>query len=337
MGKPNWFTNKYVQLAVFTLLCLAVGFFIGRAFKPVGITNIAKNTATLVSIREKGQLTNPLLECDQAEDLFTELKPFKGKLQSLIDEAKSQNQAEFVSVYFRDLNNGPWFGINERENFNPGSLLKVPVMMAYLKLWEADPGILRKQLTVTPEDFKLQNDFLLPKEEMLEIGKTYTVQDLISRMIIYSDNISTQILIKNIDSSLIEKLYTDFGIDLQQVYQGPPQVTVKGYAGYFRVLFNASYLGRDASELALEILSRSNFQDGLVAGVPQGTTIAHKYGEKVYGDNLFQLHDCGIVYYPKHPYLLCVMTRGQNVDKLAQVVRNISTTVYNDINAQLQQ
>jgi len=27
-----------------------------------------------------------------------------------------------------------------------------------------------------------------------------------------------------------------------------------------------------------------------------------------------QLHDCGIVYYPETPYLLCVMTKGWNFE-----------------------
>lgn len=41
-----------------------------------------------------------------------------------------------------------------------------------------------------------------------------------------------------------------------------------------------------------------------------------------------ELHDCGIIYYPERPYLLCVMTEGNDLNELAGVIQNISKTVY---------
>ena len=44
------------------------------------------------------------------------------------------------------------------------------------------------------------------------------------------------------------------------------------------------------------MLSTSDFSDGLVAGVPVGTVVSHKFGERHFvGDaDVEQLHDCGI-------------------------------------------
>jgi len=41
-----------------------------------------------------------------------------------------------------------------------------------------------------------------------------------------------------------------------------------------------------------------------------------------------QLHDCGIVYYPQRPYVICVMTKGRDLDVLKNVIKGISEIVY---------
>jgi hypothetical protein len=75
-------------------------------------------------------------------------------------------------------------------------------------------------------------------------------------------------------------------------------------------------------------LAKSTFTEGIVAGLPQGMTVAHKFGEAELPDGTLQLHDCGIVYKPNQPYLICVMTKGSNFDTLAGVISHISKTVY---------
>ena len=44
--------------------------------------------------------------------------------------------------------------------------------------------------------------------------------------------------------------------------------------------------------------------------------------------NIRQLHDCGIIYYPNNTYLLCIMTRGKDFKQLESVIAGISKTVY---------
>jgi len=113
-------------------------------------------------------------------------------------------------------------------------------------------------------------------------------------------------------------------------------MTPVGYGHIFRVLYNASYLNRRLSERALEYFAKSDFHDGLEAGVPPGTTIAHKFG--IYSipgrTQTAQLHDCGVVYYPGRPYFLCVMTEGRDADTLAAVIRQISREVFLAVDAQ---
>ncbi|MBU0598041.1 class A beta-lactamase-related serine hydrolase, partial [Patescibacteria group bacterium] len=238
-----------------------------------------------------------------------------------------------ISVYFRDLNNGPWFGINEKENFAPASLLKTPLMITYYKKEEANPGYLNNKLEFTPEIASIYGSN--PETALLTIGQSYTIDELINNMIIESDNNSFDTLIQNIDFNEIKQVHIDLGLTVPDQQTPDDFITVKEYASLFRVLFNASYLNRAMSEKALSLLSQATFDQGIAAGLPQGTTIANKFGIKTIAENQEkQLHDCGIIYYPNHPYLLCIMTRGNDLNELTRTIREISSAVYQQIDSQ---
>ncbi len=328
-----WTKNLKNKKGFVFILVFAAGFLIG--FFAVNIYNdILNNQLPNVpnETREGNaqySYINPLLECDTGSAISKELILFKDKLQSEIDQEIKNQKASFISVYFRDMNNGPWFGINEKEQFTPASLLKVPVMMAYLKESEANPDILNKKIKFTEP---LDGDTQYFKEDGLVMGATYTVNELIEKMIIDSDNNAANLLLLNLNSSKLDDVYKYLGINLPQ---DQIIITVKQYATFFRILFNASYLDQDDSEKALRLLDEAKFDNGLKAGLPDSIKVSHKFGERTSsatGDN--QLHDCGIVYYPNHPYLLCVMTRGNNFDVLASVIADISKFVYNKVDSQ---
>ena len=87
------------------------------------------------------------------------------------------------------------------------------------------------------------------------------------------------------------------------------------------------------SEKALQILASADFHKGIVAGVPAGTIVAHKFGERAFADNnIKQLHDCGIVYSPSGPYLVCIMTRGASFEVLEDVIAGVSAILYKNLN-----
>ena len=52
-----------------------------------------------------------------------------------------------ASVYLKAYNNNEWMTVNEEENYEPGSLFKVPILIAYLKMNEEHPGVLDKELS----------------------------------------------------------------------------------------------------------------------------------------------------------------------------------------------
>lgn len=319
-----------------TVFVVAVAFFVLGA-SAVMVWDVYTASKSTVGqgrqIREgQGILTNPLLECDVAAGTIDAPKArFEKALNSRVASIDGREGVTDVAVYYRDLNNGPAFGVNQNIPFFPASLLKVPLMMALYKHAESDPALLDTKITYLKSSDVVLAIPTIPPEKRLIDGKEYGVQDLLLRMIAYSDNSAMELLYPLIPENEYTHLYENLGITDIAPSNPSSAISVIEYSTFFRVLFNASYLSQAASEKALLLLTQSTFSTGLRAGVPYQIQIAHKFGERDLGDGLFQLHDCGIVYVPKKPYLLCVMTRGKNQKALETAIRDISKFTYEQV------
>lgn len=271
-------------------------------------------------------LISPLLECTTNES--KELSSFDDEIDKVADHLMSNGTITDISYYFRDLNNGLWVGINEDEKFAPASLMKMPIMISYLKQSEEDPTILDKEYIFTQEDDNYLKQNIEP-EEVMTIGESYSVSDLIRRMVSYSDNSALKILLKN-GEDFQYRIFDDLSIELPTSGESEEFMSVLDYSRFFRILYNASYLNQENSNKALEILSKAQYKDGLIAGVPGNVLVSHKFGERVVEDTM-QLHDCGIVYEPNNPYIICIMTRGSDLEKLSQSIAELSKITYEEV------
>ena len=323
--------KKFFPLISVGLLFLVTGIVLGKSL----YSDKQKNDQQEIHKSFNYKFISPLLECN-SNALNNNFSSLKNQVQDIINQQINFKNISFASIYFRDLNNGPWFGINEKEYFTPASLVKVPILITYYKIAEQNPEIFKQTITNKKDSnigSSIQN---IKPSEVLTPNLDYTIEDLINRMIIYSDNDAYNDLVNNINSDEIIKTYRDLDVDISKAFTNPNGniLTVKDYASFFRILYNASYLNKDMSEKALNLLSQTEYKQGLVAGVPQNIMVSHKFGERIYSDtNEVQLHDCGIVYLPKKPYLLCVMTRGQDLDKSTKAIKSISQKVFEYLNS----
>ena len=273
------------------------------------------------------------LSLPTANSEVSDTGPLKFQLQQLIQIKLKAHEAEHVSIYFRDLSNGSGFGIGEDYKFTPASLMKVPVMIAHFKLAEDNPEHLNRKILFTggPDHTGVQG---FKPSQSIQRGQTYSIDELIHRMISFSDNNALALLLRNIDEKSLFKVLDDLHVDYAPTADGG-FVTLKNYANFFQSLYNASYLGKEMSDHALDFLAQEEFKQGISAGVPQGTTVAAKFGEWAIGPHSEKrtLQQVGIVYFAGHPYLLGVETEGPQIDKLSSVIREISHEVYAQISA----
>lgn len=325
--KKTKFDLKKILIITNVILVLVVVFLFFKIF--------SKDTRGDLIIRDSNTqypFINPILDCEMDND--NKLVIYESKIKNKVDELEEKYNVSHISLYFRDLNNGPWVGINEKETFSPASLLKVPVLMALLKEAEDDRKILDKKIKILPEDVSNQVHQNITFGEALKVGDEYTIEQIAEDMIIKSDNTAVLALFRNINQNYIENVFKSIGVPYKDVAT-EVSIGVKDYAGFFRVLFNTSYLNREMSNRALEILTKTEYKNGIIAGVPQDIVVSHKFGERILnnaGKIELQLHDCGIVYYPDRPYIICVMTRGENFKDQESVIKGISKYIYDEIN-----
>jgi len=235
-NKPSVKRKRYILL----------GFCLGFTACFLLYSLFGKGTVVLNEVKEvhsqRGTLTNPLIGCEFSQNkTILGLRELEEEIARYIDLQSQRGNASHISVYFRDLNNGPWFGLNEDEYFTPASLLKVPLMIAYFKKAEDNPEVLSKTFTYTPREDEIEQNY---KPSMtLEEGKEYTVEDLITRMIAYSDNRAMGLLVDNIEGEVLDDVYQILGISFEDSLDLTGNIiSVKEYASFFRVLFNNTLL-----------------------------------------------------------------------------------------------
>lgn len=263
-------------------------------------------------------------------------------LEAYIEDKKKSGAVSDVGLYFRDLKGGPTLGINEYNDFITASLLKLPTLIVYLRLAEQKPSLLQESITVS--ESMISNvqavQFIKPKEPIFP-NTSYTIEELLRRLVVYSDNTALVVLNEHLrtivpDVDILVETFKELGL-LPDAVEGDYTLTVKRFSSVFRLLYSATYLSPEMSAKALTYLSESAYIDGLVAGVPATTLVAHKFGERTTdlpdGSAVRQLHDCGIVYYPDNPYLLCVMTAGTDFSNLSTTIQDISRMVYEEVDS----
>lgn len=285
-------------------------------------------------VGNKYEFISPILACGdyRSSNITSRVSSqVEKEVKNYIDSQKQKGKISDASVYYKDLSNGPWALVNGELQSFPGSLLKVPLAFSVYSREEDDPGFLNSQIEVTSKVDADANQIFQPQKRV-EYGKTYTVRQLLELLLAYSDNSAALSLVGVLSPEDIQNSYLKLGIETPLEKNQNYKMNVRSYASFFRILYNASFLTKNHSEEMLMLLSQSKFTQGIVAGVPKGTVVAHKFGERtmVAGESRqSQLHDCGIVYKKDSPYIMCIMTHGDDFETLSNVIADISRIVYN--------
>ncbi|MFA6253299.1 MAG: serine hydrolase [Patescibacteria group bacterium] len=314
----------YILIALLVLSFLANILFFFNYKSGSKITELdKKNTEWLAShslLSKKIELVpiDSNIETDKILLHFVDLKSQLEKNLSILSPSQK------LGIYIQDINTGSWMGINEKDNFFPASLLKIPIAMSVMKKIENKQLNLDDKLPVKAEDI----DKSAGVPERFTVNESYTVSELLKLMLKVSDNTAKNILKRQLQPEELNAVFTHVGINNPYISENSNQyVTPREYSRLFKSLYYSTFLTPDNSEYLLSLTTDTRAESLLSAKIPWEVQIAHKYGER-----LDALHDCGVVYHAVNPYFICVMTSNIELAKAKDLISLISKDTYNFVN-----
>lgn len=333
--------NKILHSVILSVIFFALGAIFGWQLTK------HQSTPTPTLTREDSlnyKFIRPVLLLQVPEDDSSpQFVSLKKSVTTYVTNAIHANNASDVSVYFRELNTNNWIGVNTDDTYSPASMLKVITLVAFLRASESNPDLLDEAVTLdvpSAENEDTNQDYY-PSENQAKIGGTYTTEQLLSYMIDDSDNNSALTLSSLIGAQTLNQTFTDFNIPNNNENAASDFMSVKMYSRIWRALYDGTYISQTLSNQALDLLSHTTFTEGLVAGVPAGTTVSHKFGERTINiqstsgnavtSQTRELHDCGIVYAPNNPYFICVMTKGNDFTVLQKIISDLSAIAWKQV------
>jgi beta-lactamase class A len=327
MGDPDTGKKPIIIYKFFFIVSIIV-LIIAIVFENILIIRLsAQNTALSEKLKIEQQndfqLLSPTVAWLTLDDFLVQQKKLIisfANLKPILNSTITQNVNGLFGLYLEDLTTGAWLGINEKDTFVPASLLKLPVMTAVLKKIEKGELNLDDKIKLDSNDIDFQQGSLAYKGAGFEVS----IKELLRLMIKESDNTAYFTFVRRLVSpnELIEAALAMGLPSLEETNRISP----KEYANMLRGLYYSSYMRRTFSELALSLMLETDFNSQLPSGIPRNVPISHKIG--MYYDGGYY-HDCGIIYLPEKPYILCVMSLNSTLEEANNVISYASKEVYN--------
>lgn len=259
-----------------------------------------------------------------------------------IDKLIASSGAE-VAVAWRPLDAKPTeeILINPTLRFHAASTMKVPVMIELFRQVQVGQRKLNDTVLVTnrfssivdgsPYELSAMEDS--DGETYKAMGKKLSYRALVEASITVSSNLATNILIEHLGARNVQATVDIMGASGMQVLRGVEDqkafdagrnnsTDALGLLRLFEAIGKGTAVSANASAVMIDILKRQKFNDGIPAGLPAGTAVAHKTG------TITRIHhDAGIVY-ARRPYVLVILTRGIQDGKVsAKLMADITSVI----------
>jgi beta-lactamase class A len=235
--------------------------------------------------------------------------------------------------------------INAKMRFHAASTMKVPVMIELFRQVSAGEKRLDDTVVVTNQFTSIHDGtpYTLSASEDSDgeiykaMGKPLSYRVLVEAAITVSSNLATNILIEHLGAKNVQTTVDRMNASGMQVLRGVEDqkafdagknntTDAQSLLTLLEAIGNGAAVNPAASTQMVDILKRQKFVDGIPAGLPPGTPVAHKTG------NITRIHhDAGIVY-GNRPYVLVVLVRGIADQKVSgALIADISRVIFNSL------
>lgn len=244
-----------------------------------------------------------------------------------------------VSVALVDPVSGLRVWHHADRRYHAASTMKVPVLVELARRIDAGelawdtPWPVRNQFAsiIDGSPYRLtasgDSDSTLYGKE----GQAVAVGELAHLMIARSSNLATNILIDRLGAARVNSTARALGADSIEVLRGVEDqrafdagrnntTTARDLATLLLAIADGQTASAASSARMLAILEAQEFNEGIPAGLPPGTRVAHKTGWITATS-----HDAALVWLDGQPYALVILTRGYATDDgWMQVMRDVA-------------
>jgi len=239
-----------------------------------------------------------------------------------VAELRSRGYAGEVGLLVRDRAGQELYALNAQRVFPAASTIKVPLLVLALETAQAGELDLRERVTLRPEDRAGGSGVL----HELGAGLSLSWQDVLTLMVIVSDNTATNLLIERLGVGVVNCWLDARGLDSTRLIgplQRPPErqnaaqrrgernrTSARDQVALLGALARGELLDPAHTGLALSILGRQQLRDILGRHVPRTADgdllyrVASKSGE-LRGVH----HDVGLLFTPR-PLVVALLSEG---------------------------
>ena len=208
------------------------------------------------------------------------------------------DEVDSYGVVVKSLDDGRGALINPDKVFYAASLFKVSVMYEVFR--QRALGLLSfdERLLVTPYYAGFDLGTL-----RVDVCQTLSISEALGYMMSISDNTSAVLLQDRVGAGNINRSLEALGLTTTRLLPDDLPTTAADMALLLEMIARGKALDAEASQEMVNLLASEEIDNGLRAGVPEGTLVAHKTGNWSNAT-----HDAGIVYSPGTTYVIAILS-----------------------------
>jgi beta-lactamase class A len=295
---------------IITTLAAAFMFLFSHEFKFPGLPKI-----TLKNINFENPFAEKVIELGQKSNAPKDDPKATAAIKMFNDEVRPLGGVYgFLVIRLED---GSAYGVSSDKKFQGASMLKLPLMALMYRMSGEGNIDLDTKYSLKDSD-KVKGSGIMYQAPK---GTVYTYRQLAEYMGKHSDRTAYKVMKDVVTPEKLKQFLIETGLNNTDIETGFTTPTDMGII--FEAIWGEEMLGGEDKAELLNFLTDTDYEKWISAGVPDGVTVAHKFGtdEGV-------LADGGIVL-SESPYILIIMAQGitkQNADSLFP---EFSRNVYN--------
>ncbi|WP_010099268.1 serine hydrolase [Ornithinibacillus scapharcae] len=242
-----------------------------------------------------------------------------------------------IALY--DMDTGISWEKNSHDTFYAASVIKVPIMIAAFAASQKGELSLSEQLELKREDIVGGSGVL----QHLTPGYSFSIYDLITLMIIQSDNTATNMLINYIGVAEIQQSMREIGMEksrfchrlmtLEVDREGQNEINAYEMTEMLVKLASGKIISAHASEQMITIMKKQQIRNALPSNIPTqndkfiGMIKKWEFANKT-GNIPGISHDIGMLYVGNRIFIASVLSKGVEDIEAPKIIGNIGLEIY---------